>query len=137
MNADSRAASGIVLQHAKRTDTLLVWGYRPDVFCYTKLAAGSRVLDSQPLTGVIADRHLKDSRATMPDIATRNRAELVKTQPTFIVDGLGPYNPALAITNFPDLRNWLDNYREIGRTGGSVVYQLLTSPNRSSLGEKR
>jgi hypothetical protein len=137
MNDDSRAAANLILQHAKPSNTLMVWGYRPDVFCYTKLTAGSRFLDSQPLTGVIADRHLTESRPTLPDVAAQNRAAVVKSRPTFIVDGLGPYNPALAITNFPDLQQWLANYREIGRTGGSVVYQLLPAPNGSALGEKR
>ena len=39
--------------------------------------------------------------------AARNRRELIASDPTWIVDGLGPLNPALAITNFPDLREWL------------------------------
>lgn len=137
MNDDSRAAADLIRQHAKAPDTLLVWGYRPDVFCYTNLTAGTRFLDSQPLTGVIADRHLTDSRPTAPELAEKNRAELVKTRPTFVVDGLGPYNPALAISRFSDLQPWLANYREIGRTGGSVVYELLAAPDRSPLPEKR
>ena len=37
---------------------------------------------------------------------------------------LGPLNPALAITNFPDLREWLANYREVGRTRFSIIYKL-------------
>jgi hypothetical protein len=107
-----------------RTGTLLVWGYRPDVFAYTRLPAGSRFLDSQPLTGVLADRHLTSSDAFAPAWAARNRRELIANDPTWIVDGLGPLNPALAITTFPDLRDWLGNYREVSRTKFSIIYRL-------------
>jgi hypothetical protein len=48
---------------------------------------------------------------------------LTQTQPTWIVDGLGPLNPALAITNYPDLRDWLAGYREAGRTRYTVIYK--------------
>ena len=52
-----------------------------------------------------------------------NRRELVTTTPTYIVDGLGPFNPALAITNYPDLRPWLANYHEISRTQFTIIYK--------------
>jgi hypothetical protein len=120
LDQDSQAASDRIA----RTGTLLVWGYRPDVFAYTRMPAGSRFLDSQPLTGVLADRHLTSSQPVAPEWAARNRRELVASDPTWIVDGLGPLNPALAITNFPDLRDWLGNYREVGRTRFSVIYKL-------------
>lgn len=121
MADDSRQASGLI---ADRTGTLLVWGYRPDIFAITRMQAGSRFLDSQPLTGVLADRHLTSSEVLYPELATRNRQELAKSKPTYIVDGLGSFNPTLAITNYPDLRPWLAVYREVGRTPFSVVYQL-------------
>jgi hypothetical protein len=120
MNQDSRAAADRI----DRQGTLLVWGYRPDVFVYTRMAAGSRFLDSQPLTGVLADRHLTSSEAAAPELAAQNRRELIQTRPTWIVDGLGPLNSALAITNYPDLREWLAGYREIGRTRYSIIYKL-------------
>lgn len=120
LEEDSKAASDRI----SREGTLLVWGYRPDVFAYTRMPAGTRFLDSQPLTGVLADRHLTSSEPFAPAWAARNRAELVKTRPIWIVDGLGPINPALAIENYPDLRQWLSNYREIGRTKFSIIYKL-------------
>ncbi len=120
LNEDSRAAADRI----GPPGTLLVWGYRPDVFAYTRMPAGSRFLDSQPLTGVLADRHLTSSQPFAPELAERNRRELIASDPTWIVDGLGPLNPALAITNFPDLREWLGNYREYGRTRFSIVYKL-------------
>jgi hypothetical protein len=119
LNQDSKAASDRI-----SGGTLLVWGYRPDVFAYTRMPAGSRFLDSQPLTGVLADRHLTTSQAFAPEWAARNRRELIASDPSWIVDGLGPLNPALALTNFPDLRDWLGNYREVGRTRFSIIYKL-------------
>jgi hypothetical protein len=117
-------------------DTLLVWGYRPDVFVYSKLAAGTRFLDSQPLTGVIADRHLTSSHVTFPELAFQNRQTLTRTSPVFIVDGLGPFNPQLAITNYPDLAMWLSRYEEVSHTQMSRIYRLR-APNGSALEEKR
>jgi hypothetical protein len=104
--------------------TLLVWGYRPDIFAYTRMEAGTRFLDSQPLTGVIADRHLTDSEVQYPELAANNRRVLTAARPNFVVDGLGLYNPSLAITNYPDLREWLWHYHEIGRTESTVIYEL-------------
>lgn len=120
LNQDSKA----VADRTSRQGTLLVWGYRPDVFAYTRMPAGSRFLDSQPLTGVLADRHLTNSTVVAPEWAARNRRELIASDPTWIVDGLAPLNPALAITNYPDLRDWLTNYREVARTRFSVIYRL-------------
>jgi len=118
MNQDSRAAA----ERIGHQGTLLVWGYRPDIFAYTRMKAGTRFLDSQPLTGVLADRHLTNSEVIAPELAAENRKELSNTSPEWIVDGLGPYNPSLAISNYPDLRDWLEKYREVGRTGGTIIY---------------
>ena len=52
--------------------------------------------------------------------------------PVFIVDGLGPLNPPLAISNYDDLRTWLDKYEPVAKTQMSVIYRLR-SPNRSAL----
>jgi hypothetical protein len=120
LNQDSNAVANQI-EHA---GTLLVWGYRPDIFTYTRMPAGTRFLDSQPLTGVLADRHLTDSVPSAPELAARNRRELIASDPTWIVDGLGPLNSALAITNFPDLSEWLGNYHEVGRTRFSIIYKL-------------
>jgi hypothetical protein len=120
LNHDSLAASNLL----GRQGTLLVWGYRPDIFTYTRMPAGSRFLDSQPLTGVLADRHLTTSQAFAPAWAARNRRELIASDPTWIVDGLGPLNPNLAISNYPDLQEWLANYRQVGRTRFSIIYKL-------------
>jgi hypothetical protein len=120
MEQDSRAAAQILRQ---APGTLLVWGYRPEIYSLSGLPAATRFLDSQPLTGVLADRHLTASQPSVPVLAQANRAELRTTTPDWIVDGLGLYNPELAITSFPDLKPWLANYRETARTAGAVLYR--------------
>lgn len=123
MSNDSRQASEILKSKANPTDTLLVWGYRPDIYALTRLPAGTRFLDSQALTGVLADRHLTNSDVLYPFLAAHNRGELVTTQPRFIVDGLGPYNPKLAVAAYEDLKPWLDQYEEFARTSGCILYR--------------
>ena len=124
MERDSRRAAQAVVAAAHPGDTLLVWGYRPEVLVYTRMMAGTPFLDSQPLTGVLADRHLTRTDAVAPEWASRNRQELLHDRPSFIVDGLGPYNPRLAISAYPDLAAWLAQYGVLARTRGSVVYEL-------------
>lgn len=129
MEQDSRAAARLL----QPGGDLLVWGYRPEIYVISGKPAATRFLDSQPLTGVLADRHLTDSRPTAPELAKINRAELRNSRPAWIVDGLGLYNPQLAITQYDDLRDWLANYAEVGRTAGSIVYRLIsTSTSRTS-----
>ena len=124
MDRDSREAAVLVSHLAAPGDSLVVWGYRPELFVYTGLSAASRFLESQPLTGVIADRHLFQSRPTLPAAWTAaHLAELARSRPTFILDGLGPYNPSLAITSYPQLRDWLGPYIEVARSRGTVIYR--------------
>jgi hypothetical protein len=121
---DSRNAADQIMERAKPGDTLLVWGYRPDIWVFTRLAAGSRFMDSQPLTGVPADRHLTQSASLAPLLAAANLDELMHSKPAFIVDGIGPLNPALGITNYPDLTGWFSDYRLVGQTAFTRVYEL-------------
>jgi hypothetical protein len=63
-----------------------------------------------------------NTKVSLP-AAAQNRLALIQSSPTFIVDGLGPLNPKLAITEYPELQSWLEeNYEEVGRTKDSVVY---------------
>jgi len=123
MDCDSRAAAVLVRQLAKPGDTLFVWGYRPEIYVYAGLPAATRFLDSQPLTGVPADRHLTQSAPVETEQARARRAELAESHPSFVLDGLGTYNPQLAIGTYPELRAWLAQYREIGRTGQTLILQ--------------
>lgn len=124
LDQDSQRVAARINARKRPHSTLLVWGYRPDIFVYTRLRAASRFWDSQPLTGVPADRHLTGAQSIIPEWAARNRVELVTSQPSFIVDALSLSNPRLAMETYPELRRWLKDYREVGRTGLSVIYEL-------------
>ncbi len=123
MDRDSRAAAKLILERARPGDTLFVWGYRPDIFAYTRMPAATRFLESQPLSGVFADRHLFQSEALAPAWTARNRAALLASRPTFVVDGLGAFNPALGMDAYPELRSWLARYSPAARTPWTAIYQ--------------
>jgi hypothetical protein len=123
MDRESRAASQIILAMARPGDTIFVWGYRPNVIVYTRLPVAGRLWDSQPVTGVPADRHLSESQPIDKEWARRNRQELSQEQPTFLVDGLSQYNPRLDVHGYPELAAWLKQYCEAGRAGATIVYR--------------
>ena len=130
LDQDNQTAAWIVSEHAHQGDTLLVWGYRPSVFVYTRLRAGSRFLDSQPLTGVPA---FTPSAPVIPAWASANRAELARTTPTFIVDSSGSADLGPGIEQFPELRPWLAHYHLIGHTPLSAVYQRDPLPDAAGV----
>jgi len=124
MDQDSRSAAHLARDLLHAGDTLFVWGFRPELFVYTGLPSATRFLDSQPLTGVPADRHLTQSAPVAADFTRANREELARSRPTLVMDGLSLYNPALAMDRYPDLRAWLAEYREVARTRTIVIYRL-------------
>ncbi len=125
LDQDSRAAANLLRQHAKPGETLLVWGYRPELYPLSGLRAGTRFLDSQPLNGVLADRHLRDSAPTFPALAAENREALYASNPpVWIADGLGPLNPALAVFATSGLAPWGDHYKRIAETRFFILYRL-------------
>jgi hypothetical protein len=79
--------------------------------------------DSQPLTGVPADRHLRANTPIYSAPAAANRKQLAASRPTFIVDGLGLLNPNLAPSVYPELRPWLADYQLVGHTNLSLIYR--------------
>ncbi len=123
MWAECREAAAAIRAQASPGDTLFVWGYRPELNVMAGLRGATRFLDSQPLTGVIADRHLTSTEPAFEELARRHRQELAGTAPTFIADGLGPYNPALGVTRFEDLRVWLTSYELAAQTKGFHIYR--------------
>jgi len=125
MDRDSRAAAAFVRERARPKDTLFIWGYRPEIYLYTGLPAGTMWLDSQPLTGVPADRHLTLSEPVEREAAARRREELARTKPDWVLDGIGPYNPRLTVTRYPDLREWMKGYRVVGTVGMTVVWERV------------
>jgi len=130
MDRDSRRAAQLARQWSAPGDTLFVWGFRPELYVYTGLPAGTPFLDSQPLTGVPADRHLTEWRPVEGEATRARRAELARTHPALIMDGLGPFNPRLAIGAYADLRPWLAGYEEVGKTDLTVIYRLAGTGRR-------
>jgi hypothetical protein len=131
IDADSRRVALDVARWTKPTDPIFVWGFRAEIYYYARRTGASRFLESQPLTGVLADRHLERSDPFRPEAAARHRrelaAELGEHPPAVIVDGLGPYNPVLSIENYPELRPLLDRYQAAEATRGTRVYRLRPS----------
>lgn len=125
MDLDSQHAAREILARARPGDTLFVWGYRPDLYVYTRMVSDGRFWDSQPLTGVPADRHLHATDAIYGGPAEKNREELARSHPTFVVDGLGLLNPKLAPNRYPELRAWLAQYQLVGRTSLSLIYRRI------------
>ncbi|MBM3745479.1 MAG: glycosyltransferase family 39 protein [Acidobacteria bacterium] len=123
MDRDSRATAARIAALAQPGDTLFVWGFRPEIFAHTRLPAATRFLESQPLSGVFADRHLARADAVAPEFVQPQREELLRSQPTFVVDGLGPYNSRLALRAEDDLRQWLTGYAEAARTEFTIIYR--------------
>jgi hypothetical protein len=124
IDSDSRAAAEKLRSLAGPGDTLFVWGFRPDIFVYSGLRAGTRFLESQPISGVLADRHLFSQTTLAAEFTAPNRAELIASHPIWIVDGLGLYNPALALDRQPYLADWLSRYVPVDRTNFSILYRL-------------
>ncbi len=129
LDLDSRQVAAVIRKLARPGDTLLVWGYRPDIYVYTRLVSDSRFWDSQPLTGVPADRHLSAITSIYDAGAAGNRQELSRTRPTFLVDGLGLMNPRLAPGRYPELQPWLTQYKVVARTPLSLIYETIPLPS--------
>jgi hypothetical protein len=119
---DSREAADIVRSVARAGDRLLVWGYRPDVFVFSGLPAATPFLDSQPINGVLADRHLISSQVTMADLVKGNLEIAAAAKPEIIVDGLGRLNPDLAVEHYPQLH--IERYDVAGLTASSIIYVI-------------
>ena len=122
LDLDSRAVAKEIRPASHTDDTLFVWGYRPDIYVYSRMISDSLFSDSQPLTGVPADRHLQARNAIYSGPAAANRRIFIRSKPTWFVDGLGLLNPELSPQAFPQIRSWMANYRLVGRTKLSLIY---------------
>jgi hypothetical protein len=104
-------------------ESLFVWGYRPELFVLTRAPLGAPYLESQPLTGVFADRHLTTAQASDTTHTASHLDRLAAAKPQWIVDGLGPLNPALAIDRMARLKPWLLDYRVVQTWPTLTLYQ--------------
>lgn len=110
-------------------DYLFVWGYRPEIYFWSGLLPASKFLSSQPLTGVPADVHYfgDDYRSVLDRSVTEEaRAQLLRdletTRPKYIVDEIGFFNNNLSILRYPELREFLNDYKSMGTTGRFFIY---------------
>ena len=123
MYNSSQEAANWLKAKAKPGESLLVWGYRPELYPLSGLPAATRYLDSQPLSGVIADRHLLRSEPSFPALAAANRAALLRApRPDWIADGLGPYNHSLAVSEI--MKAYMGAYEPAGEVRGYRLYHL-------------
>ncbi len=106
-------------------DTLFVWGFRPDIFIYSGLPAGTRFLESQPISGVLADRHLFSNAASRARI---HRAQSRRTDQPHARPGSStasaPTTPRSRSTASRISRRGSRNIRRSARTGFSILYRL-------------
>jgi hypothetical protein len=110
-------------------DCLFVWGYRPEIYFWSGLRPASRFLSTQPLTGVPADVHyFGETYVPVLDAETTavNRRQLLQdlraNPPKYIVDELGFFNADLAITNYPELKDFLEGYKLAETRGRFLIY---------------
>ncbi len=122
LDRDSKECARLLKALGLDSPTLFVWGFRPEIFAYSTLPAANRFLESQPLSGVLADRHLSQGGAIAPEFTEPNRRELARSRPTCIVDSLGVLNPNLALGRRADLSDWFAPYVEVARTRYSILY---------------
>lgn len=106
-------------------ESLFVWGYRPELSVLTRAPLGTPYLESQPLTGVFADRHLSSAIPSESAATAGHLAKLARSRPLWIADGLGPLNPALAIDRVTALEPWLREYRLAHRLPTIVLYRRV------------
>jgi 4-amino-4-deoxy-L-arabinose transferase-like glycosyltransferase len=118
-------------KHREGEGALFVWGYRPEIYFWSGLAPASRYLSSQLLTGVPADvNYFGDNFMAVLDEPTTaaHRAELLKelqeTRPQFIVDELAAYNSTLAMESYPELQDFLYDYKLMETDVKVFIYRL-------------
>ncbi len=93
LDEDSWAVAEGLAQRRHSGDTLFVWGYRPDIYVYVRLTPPGLFWDSQPLTGVPADRHLTASAPVYGPEAARNRSATCTHSPNLYRGRSWPAEP--------------------------------------------
>jgi hypothetical protein len=128
------------------TDFLFVWGYRPEIYYISGLLPASRFLSTQPLTGVPADVHYfpDDDRPVLNETSTSLAREqlirdLQETRPKYIVDELGMFNAELSINSYPELREFMKEYKATGAVARFMIYcrRELLEKNLRRIREKQ
>lgn len=124
---DSRTIATYLNQQAKPSDTLFVWGYRPDIDALSRLKGGTPYLESQPLDCIFADRHLREFKP-MPNLGCEQRLHRFReAEPNWLVDGLGPSNLRLRLEAFRSLRG----YDLVLKTPTAYLYKLVVPQDKT------
>ena len=117
--------------HQEGKNYLFVWGYRPEIYYWSGMKPASRYLSSQLLTGVPADVHYfgDDFTAILDEKTTAaHRVQLLQdlqlTHPQYIIDELAAYNSALAMDSYPELKEFLGDYKLLETETRVFVYGL-------------
>lgn len=112
------------------SDYLFVWGARAEIYYWSGLLPASRYLIAQPLTGIPGDVQHSANRSSSildEDVTTRCRAQLIRdleqTQPRYIVDELGSRNASLSIESYPELKEFLRQYKKVEAIGSFLIYR--------------
>jgi 4-amino-4-deoxy-L-arabinose transferase-like glycosyltransferase len=112
-----------------RDRSVFVWGYRPEIYYWSRSIPASRFLSSQPLTGVPADVHYfgDDYRPLLNDEETsefrRQLADdLTLNKPIYIVDELGFFNTSLGMETYGEFQDTLGQYKKTGTLGRFILY---------------
>jgi hypothetical protein len=123
------------LRRAAPDEYLFVWGYRPEIYYWSGLRPASRYLSTQPLTGVPADIHYFgwDFERLLEDEKTKLAREelareLSQARPAYIIDELGFFNNDLAIQDFAELGDVMEQYDYLGATGRFLIYRRKDLP---------
>ena len=110
-------------------DYVFVWGYRPEIYYISGLLPASRYLSTQPLTGVPADVHYfsDDDRSVLDERSTAlAREQLIRdlrdARPKYIVDELGMFNAELSINSYPELTEFMKEYKPTGSVARFMIY---------------
>jgi hypothetical protein len=125
-----------------RKDYLFVWGYRPEIYYWSGVLPASRFLSTQLLTGVPADVHFfGETYVQVLDDKTTAfyRAQLLRDlqarPPKYIIDELGFFNNDLNIQNYPELKEFLKDYKFSGATGRFFIYHYRAPKDKNKSSE--
>jgi hypothetical protein len=141
---ESLGVAGLRLQATQKRSQeggdnyLFVWGYRPEIYYWAGMLPASRFLSAQPLTGVPSDVHYF-SEAYVPVLDEKTTAvyraqllnDLQATRPVYIIDELGFFNDDLAIRNYPDLKEFLTDYKLAESRGRALIYYRPKPKNKN------
>ena len=112
----SAEVAEMVKRRAQPGETIFVWGYRPEIYVLTRMKLGTAYLESQPLNGVFADRHLGSNFATVePEFVREQGRRFAATHPDWVVDGLGPLNRKLEFRR--------EDYELVEKTATADIYR--------------